>query len=319
MSAVGRAFGLGSPTGPASVAARGEQGRIWRLATDGGTWAVKELFFSDWPNVAADATADLGFQELALAAGVPMPRPIRTLSGEALLDLGEPGRPAFVRVYTWAELAGRDVVPALPDVAAILGRLHAVAPRDDRPMIAWTTTPPPAGLWSERHAAARAAGAGWADSLATIAPILVDTVAATGPVDATGTVTCHLDFNPENVLVDLGGRPIVVDWENAGPAPAEQELASGVAEFVRDPAMTAPFLEAYELAGGTARLRGRSSFAMTAIVQANLIEAYTRWALDETADPERRARAAHWIADIAANAFTVEAFDAWLAAAATRR
>jgi Ser/Thr protein kinase RdoA (MazF antagonist) len=317
-AAICGAFDLGRPVGPPTVAARGEQGRIWRLETDRGSWAAKELFVADAPTIRATTRADLAFQELALAAGVPMPRPIRSTGGEAVIDVGAERRARLVRVYSWVDLAGRDAEPPVLEVAAILGRLHAAAPRDERPMDPWTTTPPRAAIWPARLAAAMAANAPWAAALAALTPILEDTLAATGPVRAAGAITCHLDYNPENVLADVRGRPVVVDWENSGPAPAEQELASVVAEFVRDAAGTRPFLDAYEAAGGPGRLIDRSSFALTAIVQANLIETYSRRALDATAHDEDRGRAASWIADIAANVFSVERFDAWLAAAGGR-
>ena len=316
--AICRAFALGVPLGPPGVAARGEQGRIWRLETDRGSWAVKEPFFIDPLTVRATTRADLAFQEIALAAGVPMPRPIRSTDGEAVVDVGTERQARLVRVYVWVDLAGRDAEPSPSEVAAILGRLHAVAPRDERPMDAWTTTPPPAAIWPARLAAAEAAGVSWAGALAGLIPILGETLAATGPVRGAEAITCHLDYNADNVLVDLRGRPVVVDWESSGPAPAEQELASVVAQFVRDPAGTRSFIDAYEGARGTARLVDRSSFALTAVVEANLVETYSRWALDPTKSDEDRGRAAYWIEDIASNAFTVDRFDAWLAAAGAR-
>ena len=139
------------------------------------------------------------------------------------------------------------------------------------------------------------------------------------PIIAAGrhepTITCHLDFNPENVLADTQGRPVVVDWENSGPAAAEQELASVLAEFVPDPRGTAAFVRAYEDAGGPARLRDASSFAMCLAFQSELSAWYAERALDPKVPEEDRDRAVHWIGDIAANVFTVARIDAWLAAA----
>jgi Ser/Thr protein kinase RdoA (MazF antagonist) len=312
-AAIARAYGLGRPIGVATVAARGELGRIWRLPTGGGTWAVKELLRFDPERAEASAAADLAFQEAALAAGVPLPRPIRSLAGGVLTDVGERGRVRLVRVYEWVDLAGRAATPALVDVARILGTLHAAAATDDRPMDPWYTTPPPDEVWPERVASAAAAGAAWSPSLGELVPVVLEAVAATGPVARDRAITCHLDFNPENVLVTTAGGTIVVDWENSGPAPADQELASVVAEFVRDPADTPAFLAAYAAAGGSGSLVDRSSFALTAVGQANLVATYAHRAIDPSASAEDRARAAHWVAEIAANAFTVERFDAWLA------
>ena len=46
--------------------ARGEQGRIWRLDTDMGAFAVKELVVRQ---MRADAVADIAYQEAVLATG----------------------------------------------------------------------------------------------------------------------------------------------------------------------------------------------------------------------------------------------------------
>jgi hypothetical protein len=82
------------------MVARGEQGRVWRLDTDTGVFAIKELVIRQLP---ADAVADVAYQEAVIATGaVPMPRPIRTVAGQVLLpsrlvgrqhsaDAGRPG------------------------------------------------------------------------------------------------------------------------------------------------------------------------------------------------------------------------------------
>src|SRR5207253_2436310 len=62
------AFGLGVPTAPPSYVARGELGRVSRLATTTGVWALKELELFVPSVDAADANVDL--QESMLAAGV---------------------------------------------------------------------------------------------------------------------------------------------------------------------------------------------------------------------------------------------------------
>jgi thiamine kinase-like enzyme len=164
----------------------------------------------------------------------------------------------------------------------------------------------------------RSARPPWADVFEGLVPIVLGAVEGTAPARAAPSITCHLDYNPENVLVDIHGAPVVVDWENSGPGSAEQELASVVAEFVADAAATPSFLAAYEDAGGPARLIDRSSFAMTAVVQANLVETYARWALDNAAPEDDRALAMHFIGDIAANAFTLARIDGWLEAAGAR-
>ena len=308
------AFRLGEVTGAVVLSKRGEMGRIWRLPTTTGVWALKEVF-APGPTGAADAMRDAAFQELALGGGIPMPRPIAAGDGRILAEVGPLADRRSVRIYTWVDLRDRDAVPALTDVAAILGRLHALAPVDDRPIHPWYREPPDGSVWPDLVRRALATGAPWARALETIVPILIETVAAAGqPAPDRGSlVTCHLDYNPENVLVDLAGEVCVVDWENSGSAVLEQELASGLAEFVRDPAATASFLAAYRDGGGPARLCDLGAFAMTFAVQANLIATYARRAL-EAPDPDDARRAAFWVEDIAANAFTLQRAEEWLAA-----
>ena len=311
------AYALGRPIGRPTFAARGELGRIWRMEASAGTWAVKELLR---PGSEEDARADVAFQSAALAAGIPMPRPIVGRDGRVLTTVpaGERSvtgeRSVSVRVYSWVDLAEPAHAAAAGDAAAILGRLHALAYPDDGTPGTWFSAPVEPGRWRAILDAAAAADAPWSATLAAFVPELV----AGEPVIRAGrhtpTIRCHLDFNPQNVLVDASGRPVVVDWENSGPTSAEQELASALAEFVPDPAGVPDFLAAYGTAGGEATLRDRSSFAMTLAVQGNLVAWYAERALDPTASEEDRARAAFWIEDIAANAFTLARIDGWLAA-----
>ena len=75
------AFDLGRPSGTMTLAARGELGRIWRLETTAGRWAVKELVRG---GDEAAARADVDFQEAARSAGIRMPRPVVARDGRVL-------------------------------------------------------------------------------------------------------------------------------------------------------------------------------------------------------------------------------------------
>jgi Ser/Thr protein kinase RdoA (MazF antagonist) len=310
-TAVCDAYALGRPIGQPTFAARGELGRIWRMDTSAGTWAVKEIFR---PGSEEDARADVAFQSAALAAGIPMPRPVVGRDGRVLATVpaGEDG--ASIRVYSWVELAEPARTASAGDAAAILGRLHALAYPDDGVPNTWFTDPVEPGRWRAILEAAAAVEPPW---WATIEALVPDLVAGEPVIMAgrhTPTIRCHMDFNPQNVLVDTSGRAVVVDWENSGPESAEQELASALAEFVPDPSGVPDFLAAYRAAGGEATLRGRSSFAMTLAFQENLVAWNAERALGPAESEEDRARAAFWIEDIAANAFTLSRIDGWLAA-----
>jgi Ser/Thr protein kinase RdoA (MazF antagonist) len=311
-AAVADAFDLGRPIGPPTYAARGELGRIWRLETSRGIWAVKELFR---PADDDAARADVAFQEAAIDAGVPMPRPIIGRDGHVVERVGEGDATPQVRVYTWLDLAGPEDFAPAEDAAAILGRLHALVHPDPRPVDPWFTTPVDPRRWEELTARALSEGRDWAPILAEFVPRVLgmQDIVAAGVHNP--TIRCHLDFNPENVLVDTSGRTVVVDWENSGPAAAEQELGAAIGDFVYDPAATPAFLRAYEEAGGPARLHDASSFAMAFAFAGNLVASYAEQALDPATTEENRGRAVHWLGAIAASTFLPNFPDAWLEAA----
>ena len=94
------AFDLG-PWGRLSdgPVASGRLGSIWRLDTERGSWAVKQL--GDVPDEElAELLGGAAFQEAALAAGIPTPAPRRTRAGE-LIACPDGAR---VRLHAWVEL-----------------------------------------------------------------------------------------------------------------------------------------------------------------------------------------------------------------------
>src|SRR3954447_407556 len=82
------AFDLGSwgrlSDGPV---ASGRLGSIWRLDTERGSWAIKQV--GEIPDEdLAELLEGAAFQEAALAAGVPTPRVRRTRAGELIAECG---------------------------------------------------------------------------------------------------------------------------------------------------------------------------------------------------------------------------------------
>jgi hypothetical protein len=61
---IARAYGAGALVREMIMVARGEQGRVWRLETDTGAFAIKELVIRQMP---ADAVADVAYQDAVLA------------------------------------------------------------------------------------------------------------------------------------------------------------------------------------------------------------------------------------------------------------
>ena len=217
---VAATFALGSVVEPPELAARGAQGFIWKVTTDRAAFAVKRL----QPWVEAEAVPfDVHVQHAAEAAGIPLPRPVLTPNGEAMVE--------HTRVYEWVELLPATPTPVTPAVARevgdLLGRLHRLAlPPPHEEVDDWFTEPPRLEDWNDLARRGADADAAWMSWLPDEIAFLDDlgrqiAVPHTGPV-----ITCHCDYAPGNVLPSAAdGSLVVLDWENAGPLQADVELA----------------------------------------------------------------------------------------------
>ncbi|MFG6198735.1 phosphotransferase [Nonomuraea sp. JJY05] len=273
MRAVARAYGLGEPVGPAGYAARGELGRIWRLDTVRGSWAVKELLV---PAEESDARQDAAFQLAAGQAGVRLPRHVTTVEGDVLLD----GR---WRVYEWVDLVPGEVVTAA-ELGLVTAGLHQVGHPASGPVAPWFCEPVGRAAWEELAAA----GGEWAPALQRA---LADLLALDALVAPPGSLitTCHRDVNVENVCRAADGGVIVLDWENCGPARPAWELAGILVDLPLEDAVAA--YRAYRGAGGPALVAEPADFSMAIVVQGHLLEFYARRALSAEESEENRGRA----------------------------
>jgi Ser/Thr protein kinase RdoA (MazF antagonist) len=270
-------FGLGAPTAPPVYVARGELGRVSRLTTTTGRWAVKEI--ERFVPTAAEADANAALQEHMLACGMRLPRPRRTVDGHALAG--------SVRVYEWLDLV--PVRPGDPEAeqqaAVALARLHEHAPPTGEAPEPWYVTGPDAAEWGA--VLEQASGRWWATGVAALLPELTDLAVP----DHTPTALCHLDVCPENVFWHDGALT-VIDWENAGPAGCRQDLGSTVWDFGQgDASRTAAFVEHYRRAGGPLDRLGVADLTMARVVQANLVAFHAHKALDPHEGGESRERA----------------------------
>jgi Ser/Thr protein kinase RdoA (MazF antagonist) len=117
------------PVGEMIMVARGAQGRVWWLGTDAGGFAIKELVVRQTP---ADAAPAVAYQEAMLASGaVRMPRPIRTVAGQVLVDVAG----YQVRAYEWVDLLAMDTDLDPTVVGATLAAIHQVHYAPARPLI----------------------------------------------------------------------------------------------------------------------------------------------------------------------------------------
>ncbi|GIF62015.1 hypothetical protein Ais01nite_00500 [Asanoa ishikariensis] len=288
-------YGLGEALGPPVYAARGELGRIWRLDTARGSWAVKEALV---PVAEEDAEADVAYQLAAAAAGVPLPRPVHTLDGRVTVS----GPGAVLRVYEWVDLDLSAGEPTPAELGAMLARLHTVAHPARGPVVSWFADPLGEAAWHEL--AASAAGAPWEAALSVHLADLVALDALVRPPDPARVTTCHRDFHGENVRRTADGPLVVLDWENSGPAQPERELAGLLWDLGEGAA------EAAAAYGGA--VLEPADFSMAIVVQGHLLQFYGRRALDEAESRENRSRSEARLAAMLARPLTPAAVDALL-------
>lgn len=183
-----------------------------------------------------------------------------------------------------------------PDVLDWFGRtmalLHRAGEGGNGMPDAWYERCPGDDEWAALHAEVRRAGLPWADALgrfiATPARELAHWVTPSDPADL---VTSHLDLQPQNVLVGPDG-PVLLDWDNAGSASAERELAralfvwSGGNEGDVDAGVRVA--RAYRGAGGRAVVQGPQSFSMLFATALNYIQVQAECAIDPKVTAEQR-------------------------------
>jgi Ser/Thr protein kinase RdoA (MazF antagonist) len=249
-----RDFGLGPVTGDPEYVARGAMGEIWRLRTAAGSWAVKWQF----PWVPTEfRPADLMVQRTAAGAGIPLPLPVTTPDGDAVLRV----RDRHARVYPWVELGPEITAPVPPACASeagrLLGLLHRLAITPGEPVDPWYTDVPDRGQWVSLAARARSSGAPWAAGLDAARELIAELTGRVAP-PAGEPIVCHRDFNPGNVLpAAADGCLVVLDWENSGPLLASSELGYAVFTWSYgsgrfDPATADALLAGYAATSGLA-------------------------------------------------------------------
>jgi GrpB-like predicted nucleotidyltransferase (UPF0157 family)/Ser/Thr protein kinase RdoA (MazF antagonist) len=273
------AFDLG-PDGRLSdgPVASGRLGAIWRLDTERGSWAVKQVGDGD----VAELLEGAAFQEAVLAAGIPTPAVRRTRTGELIGDCGG----VRVRLHAWVDLHDADPNLDPVEVGQLVAGLHRVGFEGAVGLDPWYTQPVGAAGWSELVSALRERRAPFADELDALLPEL-DALGAYLGAAPRELRTCHRDLWADNVRRTRQGGLCVFDFDNAGLADPSQELAVVLVEYGAAPGRAARIRAAYAEAGGPGRVEAVTDFAM-AIAQLShiLVEGCTRW-LAATTDAER--------------------------------
>src|SRR3954451_24971097 len=160
------AFDLGSwgrlSDGPV---ASGRLGSIWRLDTERGSWAIKQV--GEIPDEdLAELLEGAAFQEAALAAGVPTPAVRRTRAGELIADCAG----TRLRLHAWVDLHDADPNLDAAEIGRLVAGLHRVDFSGTVGVEPWYSEPVGAARWSELAAALRARRAPFAAELAALLP-----------------------------------------------------------------------------------------------------------------------------------------------------
>jgi Ser/Thr protein kinase RdoA (MazF antagonist) len=156
-------------------------------------------------------------------------------------------------VHHWVDGEPVDVDRCPPSLyrglGRALGRLHSLD-------LVWPSSlddgldvHPTEAEWQRLAAEARARDLPWADAIGEGAQELVDALQRVDGWDAEAAaddpgVVGHRDLTSQNVL-DLGGTPVLIDWEDAGPIARGTELGRAALDNLgRDGVLDADRLEA---------------------------------------------------------------------------
>jgi Ser/Thr protein kinase RdoA (MazF antagonist) len=277
------AFELGSPgrlsDGPV---ASGRLGSIWRLDTDAGSWAVKQVDDTTDAEV-AEIVDGAAFQETAGAAGVPTPAVRRTHAGDLIADVDG----LHIRVHAWVDLHDPDLDLDPVDLGRLVAGLHQVDFAGSIGVDAWYSEPVGAARWSELIGDLGKRDAPFEGELAALIPDLVALEAYLGSPPR-ALRTCHRDLWADNLRRSKDGGLCVFDFDNAGLADPSQELAAVLVEYSgSSPVRAAAIRDAYAEAGGPGRVERPTDFAMPIAQLSHIVEEGCRRWLASTTDAGR--------------------------------
>lgn len=297
-------FGLDPPVIVEGPADRGYQGQVWRLTSGPAVFAVKETFSPIDHDQVALAYA---FQTKAASLGVDAPRQLCTVEGEPAAYAEH----ETLRLYDWVELAAPDRGLDPVAVGRMLATLHRSAPGSDGDVDGWYVDPVGRDRWIELVAELRLTGAPFAAGLAALLPELVTAESIMEP--PRDVIICHRDLWADNVRAAPDGRPVVIDWDNCGPASASGELAMVLTEFGTTRQRASELYAAYCTAGGPARISRLADFTMPIAVLHHLVELGARQWLT-AAGVLARQRAADRVLEFTGDPFLVRDAEGLLAA-----
>lgn len=216
-------FGLGAVR-TVALAARGwvSLNVLWRLTTDAGVWAVKEITRES--TEALEAASEI--ERAAAAAGIPIAPVVLSGAGPVSIEVGT----RRFRCHGFIDgevptgtLSARDAEQA----GGALGTLHAL----DLPWAPHLMTPTVFGYdrWTRLIERGAELAAPWVDSLRAALPgvLAAEEEAKAWAAVPRRWVGSHRDVRPEN-SIRRDGRLVLVDWDGAGPIVPEVEVAGAL-------------------------------------------------------------------------------------------
>ena len=269
---ISEGFGLARPRRMV-WAADGAMGRLWRLETESGSFAVKEsLRPEDLVSFEAQLDFAAAMSERVRMSGVNVPEVVRTRIGSVMLPIhnSQPGEPRYVRVATWIDgRGGVDTSRAATWLGATLATIETLAdpptvPPSDPWLESWFTQVPTPEQWTALVERGSGVGAEWVPTLTHRLHAFADLSALVGrPSPAQMTVT-HVDLQPKNVLTTADGYALL-DWDDVAQAGRDRILARAIADWhlsagLIDTEAVHRTLAAYHEGGGTGTLRDLDAF-----------------------------------------------------------
>lgn len=236
---VADAFDVGRSTGPMTPVRHVSQ-ETWRLDTASGSFLVKRFWRGPEVPWRVTLEAAMEFEALALRAGIDSPAPVPPRDPQFAAAASIEGLGVF-RAYPYLEHRPLEPDDDITDWYA--GTLAQVQQLE--PPLAHTPAPPwwynqfpviGAAQWDQWLDQARVLGRTWADALADRLDLILalDERALDAFADGAPYVMTHRDVETWNILMvpaGTGWRPVLIDWDVAGPDSASLEAAHVFAEY----------------------------------------------------------------------------------------
>lgn len=296
-------FNLGDPRSAVMNPLSGNANRLWRLATNEGTFVVKEFRYTieDIRWVAAICKAAEFEFEVWRTGIVPMPQPLRGKDGAIVsVIIGSRGQQVAVRLHPWL-----DGVPILKPVSvqtavsagALLSDIHGIGQsfaNSNQQTLRWWR-------WDPEGSLLRLQKLGLFDAKTTKAARAALLEAERLITDGEATpgiwVFSHYDHKPENTLF-TGEVLTVLDWDESALCHPRLEAVesalrwAGIAEGKPHADTFAAFIEGYRSRGVQLGKLNPSDFAKLVASTVGWFEYLVRRALREFDDNETEAMAA---------------------------